>query len=164
VPLGVNQKRRLTRAIEGWRAPNHRFQGNKGIEALENINTGLEHKQPRSTMKDKEDREWLLMGSHLWTHRSSLLSFNNRRIPQSRAGSLVVISWCGNDMWLAKDNRFMNPMSTYEWNLMALSISFHCLFTSLGTMVSISVLHVWEFLYFKRKSSLSETSSKMQDS
>ena len=24
-----------------------------------------------------------------------------------------------NDMWLAKDNRFMNPMSTYEWNLMA---------------------------------------------
>jgi len=48
-------------------------------------------------MKDKEDREWLLMGSHLWTHRSSLLSFNNRRIPQSRAGSLVVISWCGNE-------------------------------------------------------------------
>eukprot|EP00494_Astrolonche_serrata_P026687 UN26950 len=24
-------------------------------------------------------------------------------------------------MWLAKDNRFMNPMSTYEWNLMALT-------------------------------------------
>ena len=24
-----------------------------------------------------------------------------------------------NDMWLAKDNRFLNPMSTYERNLMA---------------------------------------------
>ena len=39
--------------------------------------TDLNDKQTRSTMKDKEDREWLLMGSHLWTHRSSLLSFNN---------------------------------------------------------------------------------------
>ena len=51
-------------------------------------------------------------------------------VKQRMNGQLDVINaWKGrtsctsfvrcNDMWLAKDNRFMNPMSTYEWNLMA---------------------------------------------
>ena len=41
----INTKKTGTVGEIIGRAPNHRFQGNKGIEALENINTGLEMKR-----------------------------------------------------------------------------------------------------------------------
>ena len=45
-----------------------------------------------------------------------------------------------NDMWLAKDNRFLNPMSTYERNLMAptcLIINFYLLIIWHGIHASL---------------------------
>ena len=44
--------------------------------------------------------------------------FGDEEMEEDKRTSCTSFVRC-NDMWLAKDNRFLNPMSTYERNLMA---------------------------------------------
>ena len=54
-------------------------------------------------------------------------------------------------MWLAKDNRFMNPMSTYEWNLMARCSSLHLLFVHHLLALALFLFNFLFFIIFTAK-------------